>query len=291
MSSRTVAVIGGNGQLGVDVVAAFAARGFDAHALTHDDIRVEDRSSVEAAIGALAPAVVVNTAAFHVPAQCEAEPDRAFGVNAIGALNVARAAESAGAAVVYVSTDYVFDGAKGKPYLESDAPHPLNVYGVTKMAGEDLTLSHAERAIVIRVSGLYGTVPCRAKGTNFVQTMLRAAREKPEVRVVTDEILTPTPSAVVAEALADLVEARARGTFHLTCEGSCSWYEFARAIFDEMQISTPLIAVTTDARSLTVRRPSYSVLENAALRAIGRPALPDWRSALNAFLRSMNARA
>ena len=286
VGSRTVAVIGGNGQLGTDVVAAFAAQGWNAAALTHEDIRVDDAASVNAVIGALKPAVVVNTAAFHVPAQCETEPDRAFAVNATGALNVARSANDAGAACVYVSTDYVFDGAKRAPYLETDQPNPLNTYGASKLAGERAVMDNAERALVIRVSGLYGAVPCRAKGSNFVTTMVRAAAERAEVRVVTDEILTPTPTPVVAAALVDLVTVEARGLFHLTCEGECSWHDFARAIFDEMKITTPLVPVTSDAFPVGVARPDYSVLDNAALRALGRPALPPWRTALTEFVRN-----
>ncbi len=282
--ARTVAVVGGNGQLGTDVCAAFAGAGWQPVSLTHGDIRVEDPQSVRGAIGALRPAVVVNTAAFHVPAQCEADPDRAFAVNATGALNVARAANDAGALTLYVSTDYVFDGAKRAPYVESDRTNPLNVYGKSKRAGEEATLDTAHRPLVIRVSGLYGAVPCRAKGTNFFTTMLRAAAERPEVRVVTDEVLTPTPTTVVAGALADLVAADASGTFHLTCEGECSWFEFARAIFDEMGIATPLVPITSDDLPAGVARPGYSVLDNAAWRASGRPPLPDWRAALGAFV-------
>ncbi|HVZ47940.1 MAG TPA: dTDP-4-dehydrorhamnose reductase [Gemmatimonadaceae bacterium] len=284
MATGIAAVIGGNGQLGSDLIAAFGRRGYDARALTHAELRVENERSVADAIAAMTPAVVVNTAAFHVPAQCEAEPERAFAVNAVGARNVARAAEAAGAACVYVSTDYVFDGAKRAPYVEQDARNPLNVYGASKAVGEDLAMASAPGAIVARVSGLYGTVPCRAKGTNFVMSMLRAARERPEVRVVTDEILTPTPSAVAADAIAELVEVRAAGTFHLTCEGECSWYEFARAIFDEAGLTTPLLPITSRDLPPAVARPAYSVLDNAAWRALGRPALPHWRAALGAFL-------
>lgn len=285
MENRIVAVIGGNGQLGTDVVAAFARRGFDARALTHADIRVDEAASVNSVIGTLRPAVVVNTAAFHVPAQCERDPERAFAVNALGARNVAQAASAARAVNIYVSTDYVFDGTKGAPYTETDRPHPMNVYGVTKLAGEEFTRGQSEHPLVVRVSGLYGAVPCRAKGTNFVQKMIDAAGSQSEVRVVTDEILTPTPTTVVADAMVDLVAAGARGTFHLSCEGECSWFTFARAIFAEMGFATPLVPVTARDAPADVLRPAYSVLENAAWRALGRPALPHWRWALNAFLR------
>ena len=257
----TAAIIGGNGQLGSDLVVEFARRGYNAVSLTHADIAVDDAASVARVLSALKPSVVLNTAAFHIVPKCEDSPEQAFRVNALGALNVARAANAVGALNVYFSTDYVFDGAKMSPYVETDQPHPLNVYAVTKLAGEEFTLGYSDRGIVARVSGLYGAVPCRAKNGNFVTTMLKAAREKPEVRVVDDEVLTPTPTAVVAAAVAGIVEADACGVFHLTCEGDCSWYDFARAIFDEMKLATPLVRASVKDFPSPVRRPHYSVLE------------------------------
>jgi dTDP-4-dehydrorhamnose reductase len=185
---------------------------------------------------------------------------------------------------VYVSTDYVFDGTKRSPYVESDAANPLNAYGSSKLAGEAFTLGECRRSVVVRVSGLYGATPCRAKGENFVTKMLRAAREQAEVRVVTDEVLTPTPASLVAHVTATLVERGEGGLFHLTCEGECSWYEFARAIFDAAGIATPLVAARVADFPSKARRPAYSVLENARLKSLGTPALPHWREALNEFL-------
>lgn len=281
-----VAIIGANGQLGTDLVAECAARGHEVAPLTHADLNVEDAASVVAVLARHRPDVVVNTAAYHVTADCEKHPDRAFAVNATGALHVARAAADLGAAVVYVSTDYVFDGAKGAPYVEGDLPAPVNVYGASKVAGEHLTLANSDQAMVIRVSGLYGAVPCRAKGENFITKMIRAAQQQPQVRVVTDEILTPTPTSAVAKGALDLVAADGRGTFHLTCEGACSWFDFARTIFDEKGIAAPLQPASVRDFPAGVRRPHYSVLENTRLRALGVAPMPDWRDALVQFLRS-----
>jgi dTDP-4-dehydrorhamnose reductase len=189
---------------------------------------------------------------------------------------------------VYFSTDYVFDGAKLAPYVEEDCPHPLNVYGTTKLGGEYFNLAYSRRSLVLRVSGLYGRIPSRAKGTNFVMTMLKAAKERPDVRVVDDERLSPTPTSVIAERTVDLLEAGAEGLYHLVSEGDCSWYEFAKTIFEALQLKTPLIPVHGDAFPSTVRRPSYSVLRNSRLEVSGLPPMPHWRDSLLDFLTPRN---
>ncbi len=280
-----VAVIGANGQLGSDLCGFFTAQGDEVAALDHDAIRVEDVDSVRQALGAVGPDVILNTAAYHNVPLCEEAPATTFAVNAQGALNVARVATEIGAVNVYYSTDYVFDGAKGAPYLESDAPGPLNVYAASKLAGEHLTRSYSERSYVIRISGIYGAVPCRAKGENFIVKMARLARQKPEIRVVTDEVLTPTPTREIARNTAPILASGAHGVYHLTCEGACSWYEFCREIFDLLGIETPLHRASVSDFPSTVRRPFYSVLENARFNALGSERVPDWRTSLGAFLR------
>jgi len=180
----------------------------------------------------------------------------------------------------------VFDGKKRAPYTEEDHPNPLNVYAATKLLGEHFTLNYGDGNLVLRVCGLYGRVPCRAKGANFVTTMLKAAREKSEVRVVNDETLSPTPTREAAGKTLDLINLGARGLFHLVSEGHCSWYEFARVIFETLSLSTPLLPVPASEFPSSVKRPSYSAMENARLRSTGLPPMPDWRSSLIAFLRS-----
>lgn len=286
-----VIVLGATGQLGTDLVERFRAAGDDVVALGHDAVRVEDAGSVRAALSAARPDAVVNAAAFHHLGRCEEEPGRAFAVNALGALNVARAARELGSANVYVSTDYVFDGAAGRPYRENDAPRPLSVYGASKLAGEHLTLAphpvgaeKGGRAFVVRVSGIYGRVPSRAKGDNFLTMITRRAREHYEVRVVDDEVVAPTPTAEIARALRDVLAAGEPGVYHLASQGSCSWYDFTRAIFELLEIEIPVERAKAADFPGPVRRPPYSVLASDKYHALGRGTMPHWREALEAFL-------
>ena len=286
MTKAPVAVIGSNGQLGSDLVACWSGTGFEVRGLTHAEIRVEEVDSVRAALTSMKPGLVLNTAAFHNVPQCEGDPDRSFAVNAKGSLNIARVCEELSAQYVYYSTDYVFDGMKRKPYTESDLPNPLNVYAVTKLAGEYGALNYCRRGYVFRVSGIYGAVPCRAKGGNFVTTMVRLAKEKPEVRVVNDEFLTPTPTLEIASASIRILEQGDPGVYHVTSEGECSWYDFARVIFETLRFSTPLHATTVAKFPSPVKRPHYSVLDNDRMKRNGIPTLPHWNESLVSFLKS-----
>src|SRR5437868_6326145 len=188
-----VAVVGANGQLGSDVAQAFAGNGDEVCALVHSQIEITDFDSVWRALAQAGPQVIVNTAAMHHVEDCEREPKRAFAVNSLGPRNLALVARDLGAVLMHVSTDYLFDGSKGSPYDETDVPRPLNVYGNTKLAGEYFVRCTTEKHFVVRTSGLYGKHPCRGKGgLNFVELMLKLARERVEVRVVADEIVSPT---------------------------------------------------------------------------------------------------
>jgi dTDP-4-dehydrorhamnose reductase len=290
--SRSVVVIGANGQLGSDVAAVFARRGWTVRALVHADldIRHADAVALRTALEVTAPAAVVNTAAFTNVEGCEVEPERAFAVNAVAVQRLARACRDLGALLVHVSTDYVFDGAKRAPYTEDDAPRPLQVYGTSKLAGEYLARAETARHAVVRSCGLYGAQPCRGKaGANFVRTMLRLAREKGEVAVVDDEFVTPTYTVDLAAQLERIADAGATGLFHATQQGQVSWHDFAAAVFEIS--GTPVnLARTSAARfPATVRRPPYSVLDNARLREAGLDIMPDWRDALRRYLAEIGA--
>jgi dTDP-4-dehydrorhamnose reductase len=278
-----VAVIGGDGQLGSDLVAHFAAAGDEVVALGHREVEVADLAAVRRALAGAAPEVVVNCAAFHQPLRCEEEPERAFAVNAVGARHVALAAAELAAAVVYFSTDYVFAGDAATPYAETDLPRPLGVYGASKLAGEHLTLATATRAWVLRVSAIYGRVPCRAKGDNFLTMILRRAREQGEVRVVEDEVTAPTPTAEIARATREILAGGDPGLYHVACAGSCSWFEFTRALFDLAGVATPLRPARAADFPGPVRRPAYSVLGSRRYEALG-GRMPPWREALAGFL-------
>jgi dTDP-4-dehydrorhamnose reductase len=280
-----IAVIGANGQLGSDLVVACVGRGHEVIALTHEEIRVEDESSVRSVLLGSKPDAVLNSAASHNVPHCEQDPGKSFAVNALGALYVARTMQELGGTAVYYSTDYVFDGEAEVPYAETAVPGPVNVYGVTKLAGEHLTLAYCRKGIVARVSAIYGRVPCRAKGGNFITTMVKAAAERPVVRVVDDEIVSPTPTEAVAERTLDLLDAGVSGLFHMAGNGQASWFDFARVIFDRLGLSTPLEACSVTDFPSPVRRPLRSALVNAHLREAGFGPMPDWRAGVEEFLR------
>lgn len=283
-----VAVIGASGQLGADIVLAFRDAGNDVMGLGHADIEISDAESVKSVLGAIAPQVVINTAAMHHVEQCEADPAKSFAINGIGTRNLAQVCEAGGTYFLHISTDYVFDGAKGQPYVETDAPRPLNVYGNTKLSGEHFALAACSRSAVLRVSGVYGTHPCRAKGgMNFVRLMLKLAAERPELRVVDDEILTPTFTVDIAQQVLRLAESGATGLFHGTAQGACSWYEFASAIFEISGTTANLQKARPGEFPAKVSRPSYSVLDNAALRKAALDVMPDWRDGLTRYLKAI----
>jgi dTDP-4-dehydrorhamnose reductase len=280
-----IAVIGANGQLGSDAVAAFSQRGDEVSALTHQDIAIENADFVASCLGALKPDVVINTAAMHHVENCEQQADKAYGVNAIGARNLAMVTRDLGSKLIHISTDYVFDGSKGKPYLEQDAPLPLNVYGNTKLAGEHYVRAINPKHFVLRVSAIYGKSPCRAKGgLNFVELMLKLARERGKVRVVDSEFVSPTSTAEIAEQLVKVSDSDAYGLYHATAEGSCSWWEYAREIFAQTNTQVVLEAAGPNEFPAKVPRPRYSVLENAGLKAQGMNVFRPWQDGLLRYL-------
>ncbi|HIE10520.1 MAG TPA: dTDP-4-dehydrorhamnose reductase [Kiritimatiellae bacterium] len=288
----TVAVIGANGQLGCDLCDIFGAAGWEVVGVTHADLDVVDGDRVRAWVLGYRPAVVVNTAAFHNVEACEADPLRAFRVNAVGARNVAEACRQAESYLIHISTDYVFDGAKRTPYRETDLPLPLNVYGNTKLAGEYFVLSRQPMCAVVRTSGLYGMHPCRAKGCNFVELMLRLASEKSQVRVVDDEVLTPTFTRDLARQILRVAEKRsAMGVCHATSEGECSWFEFAAAVFELAGVEVLLQRAGPGEFPHKAPRPKYSVLENMRLSSLGLNVMRHWKEALQEYLAARSGRS
>ncbi len=274
-------IIGSNGQLGSDLMKAFAD--CSPIGLTHEHIEIDKMDSVLKLLGEIQPALVVNTAAYHNVPKCETEIQRAFEVNATGALNLAKASAQLGFEIIHVSTDYVFDGSKQQPYIETDIPHPLNIYAISKMAGEHCIEAYASRYYIVRSSGLYGHTTCRAKGTNFVETMLKLAKEKDELNIVNDEILTPTYTDPLAQQMRKLADTHEYGMYHATNNGACSWYEFAKAIFELANISIKVNPVTAKEFAAPVKRPLYSVLENKALQALGIDIMPHWKESLKKY--------
>ena len=280
-----VAVIGADGQLGVDVVNRFTGEGDEVSSLTHTDIEISDIDSVSTRLKEIRPDVVVNTAAMHHVEKCEQDPQKAFAVNGLGARNLASVSRDLGATLLHVSTDYVFDGAKRKPYEETDAPQPLNVYGNTKLSGEHFVRGTCEKHFVLRTSAIYGKNPCRAKsGLNFVELMLKLARERGKVRVVDSEFVTPTRTTEIAQQIVALSRSGSYGLYHATAEGSCSWHEFAAEIFRLTNTKVTLEVAGPNEFPMKVPRPLYSVLGNRALKNSGLNLFQPWQVGLREYL-------
>lgn len=281
----TVAVIGANGQLGADVVAAFQKAGEASAGLTHADLDISSLERTRKILNSVRPSVIVNTAAMHHVENCEKEPLRAYEVNALGARNLAIVARELDAKLIHVSSDYVFDGSKKRPYVESDPALPLNVYGNTKLAGETFIRETAEKYFIVRTSALYGRNPCRAKGgRNFVDLMLKLAGERDELRVVDDEVVSPTSTTELAKQIAELTRGDHYGLYHATSEGSCSWYEFAKTIFEITNTKVNLKIAGPNEFPTKVPRPKYSVLENQGLKKLGLNSFVSWQEGLISYL-------
>jgi dTDP-4-dehydrorhamnose reductase len=289
VAAARVLVLGATGQLGADVVDAFSSAGSHVLGLGHRDVDVTDGPAVLTAVSAAHPSLVVNTAAFHHLDRCEEDQASAYAVNAIGARNVAVAAKDAGAALIHISTDYVFDGAKGSPYEECDLPGPLNVYGASKLAGEHLARAACPRTFVVRTSGLYGPRPCRAKGgLNFPTLMMKLAREQGELTVVTDEVVGPTYTPDLAGQLVVLADTDNYGIVHATGVGEVSWHAFAKEILRLAGLSGVSIHEAT-AKTMVrkVRRPAYSILAHRRLQELDIMVMRPWQEALADYIASL----
>lgn len=280
-----VAVIGADGQLGMDVLAEYRMASEETVALTHSDIEISSLKSTRDVLERIHPAVIVNTAAMHNVESCEKDPLRAHEVNALGSRNLAEAARDLEAKLVHVSTDYVFDGAKMQPYVEGDCAAPLNVYGKTKLAGEAFIQEAHDKYFIVRTSALYGKYPCRAKGgRNFIELMLKLASERGTLRVVDDEFISPTSTVELAKQIGILSRTNHYGLYHATSEGSCSWFEFARAIFEATSAKVILEKASPDEFPAKVPRPKYSVLENAELKRRKLNIFSSWQQGLQEYL-------
>jgi dTDP-4-dehydrorhamnose reductase len=240
--------------------------------------------SVRQALLPLEPQLVVNTTAYNLVDAAEIDSRVAFEVNAIGPRNLGLSARELDAALVHVSTDYVFPGSGRRRYVETDAVDPLNAYGVSKAAGEMLIRAAWPKHFIVRTSGLYGVAGSAGKGGNFVDTMLRMARAGQAIRVVDDQVLTPTHTADLAAQIAGLAGTGEYGTYHASCQGECSWYEFALEIFRQAGLSPSLARQTTAEAGRAAPRPPYCVLDNRRLRLLDLDAMPGWDEALARYL-------
>jgi dTDP-4-dehydrorhamnose reductase len=274
-------VTGAAGMLGRDVMLAAGNAGHDVVGFGHAELDVADEAAVSAKVEAERPDVVINCAAWTDVDGAEGAEEEATGINGAGAGNVAAAAASVGASVVYVSSDYVFDGSKGAPYVETDQTAPLSAYGRSKLAGEEATRAANKRHFVVRSAWLFGT-----GGHNFVETMLRLAADHGEVLVVRDQVGSPTYTWHLAYGIVRLIEGVEFGIHHMAAAGACSWYEFAREIFDQAKVECKVMSATTDMLGRPAPRPPYSPLMSRREHAI---ELPSWQDGLAAYLSQRRA--
>jgi dTDP-4-dehydrorhamnose reductase len=269
-----ILVTGSGGQLGLELGALLPWRGHEVVTLSKEELDIADFGAVRLALDEHAPDVVVNAAAYTDVDGCETETDLAYRVNVLGPRNLAQLCEERGYDLMHVSTNYVFDGESRRPYELFDAPNPISVYGRTKLAGEEYVRQLTNRWYVVRSAGVYG------RGHNFVRTMLRLGAEREMLKVKDDEFISPTYAADLAEGIAGVIEDGHYGLYHLTNSGSCSWYEFAREIFDLAGVEVEVIPVPGSEYPLPAARPA-----NGVLSTLGSQELRHWREALDDYLK------
>ena len=281
-----IALIGVDGQLGTDINSYFKEKGIELKGLVGlKDIDVCDYKMSDSILKSINPNLVINTAAFHDVDLCEDEVLSAFKVNVMGVKNLAMICKEINVPLMHFSTDYIFDGKKKKPYIEDDCARPLSLYGISKLAGEQVMQYILDKYYIIRLCGLYGHAGCVGKGNiNFVEQMIKLSENKKEIKVVNDQIVTPSSTMDVAKKLFELIQTGKYGIYHMTNTGSCSWYEFTCEIFKLMKLTTRVLPTTTDRFGAKARRPQYSVLDNSNLRKIGLADLRNWKEALKDYI-------
>lgn len=280
-----ILITGGRGQLSYDLMRTLTNH--EVFALTHTECDVTNMASVKGAFARYRPEAVINTAAYVRVDDCEDHRDEAYLVNALGARNVAVVSEAYGVKLVHISTDYIFGGGKREntiPYNEFDDAISLSVYGRSKLAGERLVQGLCRKYFIIRASGLFGVAGSSGKGGNFVETMLRLAKERPELKVVSDQVFSPTYTRDLARKIAEIIKTAYYGIFHVTNRGFCSWYDFTKEIMNQCGFKIPVYPITTAEYPQKAKRPPYSVLDNYQLKLLRMDDMPAWQDALKAYL-------
>jgi dTDP-4-dehydrorhamnose reductase len=283
-----VLLLGANGQLGSDIVRAQKAHfgGFEIIPIYRKELDVTEPAGIKKVLAGYQFDALINCTSYHKTDEVEKHASEAVAVNAHAPLHMAVACKAKGAIFVHISTDYVFDGGNSKPYSETDAAAPLNVYGASKFLGENLVRREwAEKTLIARVASLFGVAGASGKGGNFVETMLRIAKEKGEVRVVNDTRMSPTSTADAARVILSLLEKHAApGLYHVVNSGEATWFEFAREIIRRAGLAAQVVPITSSEFQTAAVRPSYSVLDNRkAGSLVGQ--IPEWEDALDRYLR------
>ncbi len=287
--AKKAVVLGASGQLGIELCAALRHRGYEVRGFSRTALNILDREKVERAFAEFDPSAVFNAAAYNQVDVAEREPLAAFEANALGVRNIAIACRQNDARLIHFSTDYVFDGRLGRPYLETDATHPLGAYAVSKLAGELYADAYLDRPLIVRTSGVFGPGGLKTARGNFPELMLRLAREGKPIRVVEDHVASPTYSPALAERSIDLLERDLRGVFHIGGGQAISWFAYAKLIFEKAGVTANLKATNEREYRTEARRPRYSALGNARLAETGIAPMPPLSGAIEAWLAARKA--
>lgn len=279
-----ILIIGRTGQLGSALIEDVSASGHDVFAPAKHELDITNKQSFLTAMKLFLPDVVINTAAYHNVPLCEVNPMKAFQVNCIAVKEMAEISSDFNAWFVSFSTDYVFDGKKGKPYIESNTPNPLQIYGLSKLAGEYAALSYP-KSIIIRTCGLYGLQGAASKGGNFVDNRIEDSQKNARVEVGNDQTVSPTYAGDLSKAVLQLIThpLKESGIYHLVNQGYCTWHEFTKEIFRVLNINVELVPVDRKGKTDNMRRPLFSALKNEKAARIGID-LPDWKDGLVRYL-------
>lgn len=276
-----VMVIGSSGALGSDCVRVF---GEDGVGVTRPECDLTKPDSVKDCLDKIQPSHVINTAAFHQVPLCETEMEQAFAVNTIAVKHLAKACQERQAHLCHISTDYVFKGSEHQPHREEDPTCPESIYAISKLAGEHVVQAYCDDYAIIRTCGLYGRIPTRAKGGNFVTTMVRLGRTRDEITVVNDEYVAPTYTFDLAKGIQNLFKSQGKGVFHITQSGEPTWFDMAQLIFKTMKIDVTCKPVSASQFQSVVKRPSYSILCNKKFMEQTNQPLRSWDAALVDYL-------
>lgn len=275
LTSKKVVITGCNGQLGRELVKQLKNYNYyDIVVADKGTLNISDFDEVNEFINSNKPDIVINCAAYTAVDLCEVEIDKAYMVNSLGPKNLAIACEKIGSKLVQVSTDYVFNGQNKIPYKEDDRTCPNSIYGKSKLLGENFVKEFCSRYFIVRTAWLYGD------GNNFVKTMIELSKNKAEINVVSDQVGTPTSTVDLGKCIIDLVQTELYGTYHGTCEGKCSWYDFAIKIFELMNIKIKVNPITTSEFKRLAPRPEYSVLDNFMLNIVDKNTFRHWEDSL-----------
>jgi dTDP-4-dehydrorhamnose reductase len=277
-------IFGSGGQLGVELMAEMRARGYEVTGFERAHLDITDPAKVEQSLASIDPAIVFNAAAYNQVDVAETEPAAAFAANALGVRNLALACRQMDSRLVHFSTDYVFDGTLGRPYVETDATHPLGAYAVSKLAGELYAQAYLDNPLILRTSGVFGPAGMHTNRANFPELMLRLARERKPIRVVEDHFASPTYAPLLASRSIDLVEAGHSGIFHLGGGTPISWFSYAKLIFEAAGVTPELTPTNEREYRTTARRPRFSALENKRLAHVGIAPMPPLAEAVQAYM-------